>query len=154
MTIVYIDGVPCRLENADLNKDGSVGGIEAIRQATDSGIVPVQQPTELGESLKELNQDSIDPVTRMSDIDMRSRLHHNEVSSVLALDALVAFGVCPVQCLSFTRQKKRLSVSLEGRGREEIVEVVAGKKQQDIDSAQGGFFNKAKTFFGVGGQKQ
>ena len=114
--------------------------------AENEGTVAIQQTTELGDSLKELNKDMIDIDSRTSDIDLRSRLHPFEVSSILALDALVAFGVCPTKCLAFTRQKKRLSVSLLGKGRREIVDIVAGKRELEKES--GGFFNKMFSGFG------
>ena len=81
---------------------------------------------------------------------VRARLHPMEVSSILALDALVAFGVCPTKCLAFTRQKKRLSVSLLGKGRKEIVDIVAGKRDLEKEGGMG-FFQKMKGGFGGGG---
>jgi len=94
-------------------------------------IQDISQPTELGESLKELNNDDL-ATNRVSNIDMRSRLHPIEVPSILAVDTLVAFKLLPISCLGFTRQKKRLSVSIEGKGRQEIVDIVAGKREQDV----------------------
>ncbi len=118
---------------------------------SDNSVSNIVQPTELGDTLKELNKDSIEPNTRMSGIDMRARLHPFEISSVLALDALVSLGVLPTSCLAFTRQKKRLSVSLNGKGRDDIVNIVAGKKEQDAKMA-GGFGDKVKGFFGMSQQ--
>lgn len=115
---------------------------------TNDNVIPINQSSELGDSLKELNKDDIDLHSRTSDIDLRSRLHPMEVSSILALDALVAFGVCPTKCLAFTRQKKRLSVSLMGKGRQEIVEIVGGKREQDRDTGGGGFMSKMLGGFG------
>lgn len=111
----------------------------------DTGIIPITQTTELGDSLKELNKDFIDTQTRTSDIDLRARLHPIEISSILALDALVAFGVCPTKCLAFTRQKKRLSVSLLGKGRKEIVDIVAGKR--DLEKDTGSLWSKMTSGF-------
>lgn len=150
MSITILDGIPIRVEQADLNKDGIVGGVEVVRQSFDSGVTHIQQNTELGDSLKELNQDNVEQSTRMSGIDMRARLHPLEISSILALDSLVALGVCPHKCLSFTRQKKRLSVSEDGKGRTEIVEIVAGKKEQEAKSGFGGFVDRFKSSLGVG----
>lgn len=118
----------------------------------DKGITPVQAPTELGETLRELNKDNIDPQTRMSGIDMRSRLHYAEVGSVLALDALVALGVLPTKCLAFSRQKKRLSVSVGGKGRDDFIAVVSGKREMDKAKAgmgmMGGMGDKVGSFMG------
>jgi hypothetical protein len=96
---------------------------------TDSNIVPIMESTELGESLKLLNEDKIEEQTRMSSIDLKARLHYIEISHILAMDALVQLNVLPVKCLGFTRQKKRLSVSLDGQGRKEFVSVVSGKRE-------------------------
>lgn len=151
--IVNLDGVRIRLQAPDLDGDGQTGGIETVARNIDSAITNVIQPSELGDSLKELNKDEIDVSnSRMSGIDLRARLHHMEVASVLALDSLVSLGVLPTKCLAFTRQKKRLSVSLDGKGRTEIVDVVAGKRAQDIQMGGLGMMDRAKNFFG-GGQK-
>jgi hypothetical protein len=102
-----------------------------INQIGDSGKMNIIESSELGDSLKELNDDKTDQTTKMSGIDLRTRLAFTEVSAILALDTLVAFKFVPERCLIFTRQKKRLAVSLAGKGRQEIVDIVAGKKEQD-----------------------
>lgn len=102
----------------------------------DSGIITPQEQTELGQALDNLNNDDLDFETRMSNIDMRARLHHIEASSVLALDGLVALNVLPQKCLAFSRQKKRLSVSIAGKGREEIVSITKGKREDDITAGK------------------
>lgn len=103
--------------------------------------------TELGEALDHLNNDQIDEQdSRMSNIDLRSRLHHTEIASVLALDSLVSLGVLPSRCLAFTRQKKRLAVSLEGKGRLDIIEIVRGKEEREVTRSGMG---KIKSLFGV-----
>jgi hypothetical protein len=119
----------------------------------DNTITGIVQPTELGESLKELNNDNIEPQTRMSGIDMRSRLVGFEISSVLALDSLVALQFLPIECLSFSRQKKRLAVSLMGKGRDDIVNVVAGKRENDAKMLTG-LKDRAMNFTGMQGGEQ
>ncbi len=111
---------------------------------TDRGITPIQQPTELGEAMRVLDDDELDMGTRMSKIDFNTRLHEIEINYILAVDTLVMMRVCPTECLALTRQKKRLMVSLEGKGRIEKVELVAGKREQDsktgiMGSIQNGF---------------
>jgi hypothetical protein len=138
------DGIVLRLRKPDLDGDGKVGGIENVTQRySGQGVSQIIQPTELGESLKQLNEDILEPDTRMSGIDMKARLHPVEVSSILAMDALVALGVLPKTCLAFSRQKKRLSVSIKGLGRGEMVDIVAGKREQD--KATMGFMDKIKS---------
>ena len=150
MTIVTLDGIPTKLVNPDLDKNGITGGIEKItKKFTDDSVTNIMQNTELEGSLKELNADNVNPETRMSQIDMRSRLHSIEISSVLAVDALVAFGVLPQKCLQLSTQKKRLNVSEEGKGRQEMVELVAGKTDRDVRTGAGRIGEGIKNFFGI-----
>lgn len=149
--VINLDGIKMQVEAADLDGDGKTGGVEKIQQTYDEGIQPVVQPTELGDSLNQLNLDNLETNTRMSGIDLRTRLHHAEIASVLALDALVSLGVLPTKCLAFTRQKKRLAVSIEGKGREDIVNIVAGKRDQDARMGMmGGMKEGFKSFMGAG----
>ena len=151
-TIISLDGIPTMLVNPDLDGDGITGGVErVVKKLGDEGIQNITQNSELEGSLKELNADAIDPQTRMSQIDMRSRLHPIEISSVLAIDALVGFGVLPQKCLILSTQKKRLNVSEEGKGRQEMVELVAGKTERDIKMGTMGRMQEGfKNFFGMG----
>ncbi len=146
-TLIVLDGTRIDVTPMDLDGDDITGGVETITPEIDQGIQPVFQPTELGDTLKELNLDDLEAHTRMSGIDMRARLHPIEVSNLLALDSLVALGVMPTKCLSFSRQKKRLSVSHNGLGRKEIVDIVQGK--QDQDAKKGGFGDRLKGFMGM-----
>ena len=150
-TIISLDGIPTRLVNPDLDGDGVTGGIERItKKFADDGITNIQQNSELEGSLKELNADNINPDTRMSQIDMRSRLHSIEISAVLAVDTLVAFGVLPQKCLTLSTQKKRLNVSEGGQGRHEMVELVAGKTDRDVKMGTMGRMGEGiKNFFGM-----
>jgi hypothetical protein len=115
----------------------------------DRGTVNIIEPSELGESLKELNDDKLDPGSKMSGIDMRSRLHFSEVSGILAIDTLVNFNFLPERVLNLTKQKKRLVVSLAGKGRQEIVDIVGGKRNND--AKKGGFLQRV---FGGDSNKQ
>ena len=152
MTIIVLDGVPIQLENHDLDKDGVTGGIEKVtKQFSEGNITNITQATELEGSLKELNADAVNPETRMSAIDMRTRLHPTEISSVLAIDSLVALGVLPQRVLPLSTQKKRLNVSEMGKGRQEMVELVAGKTDRDIKiGAMGRVKEGISSFFGGG----
>ncbi len=143
--IITIDGTKIDLQPIDLDGDGYTGGVETLHQ--DRGITPVITPTEMKESLEELNKDLLEGDHRMSGIDLRARLHYLEVQGVLALDSLVSLGVLPTKCLAFSRQKKRLSVSIEGKGRAEIVSLVAGRRDLEKDTM--GFGDRVKSFMGV-----
>jgi len=149
---LIIDGVKIKIIPPDLDGDGIIGETELISQRMDNQIQDIIQPTELGESLKELNDDNLDPKSRMSGIDLRSRLHYLEISSILAVDSLVGFKFLPTSCLSFTRQKKRLAVSQDGKGRQDIVTIVGGKQDRDVQTGTGGLGAGIKSFFG--GNKQ
>ena len=89
------------------------------------------QATELGQALQELNKDDIDPGTKMSSIDMRSRLESQEISQLTAVDFLVCVGFLSPNTLNLTRQIKRLKVSEKGKGRGEQVSIIQGKKDND-----------------------
>ena len=146
--IVNLDGIKMKSEPRDLDGDGITGGVETIRD--NQGITSIQQQTELGETLRELNKDEIEVHTGMSGIDLKSRLHYIEVASILAMDSLVALKVLPTRLIAFTRQKKRLAVSLDGKGRQEMVDVVGRKQEQDKAKSQGGGFgNAVKNFVGL-----
>ena len=121
--------------------------VDIYNTPQESGIQSISEPTELGESLKELNNDDIDKATRMSGIDMRSRLHFMEISSILAVDTLVAFSFLPQECIAFTRQKKRLNVSRDGKGREEVVSIVQGKREGDQQVGTGSLADRIGGFF-------
>lgn len=134
-TVVALDGIRITIEAPDLDKDGETGGVEAVTQRTsDPGIAQVVNTSELGDTLKELNSDEMEENSRVSGIDLRSNLHPFEVNSILAVDTLVALGFLQTKCLAFTRQKKRLAVSLNARGREDIVRIVQGKREHDEKS--------------------
>lgn len=109
----------------------------------------INQSSELGDTLRELNDDTIEPHTRMSGIDMRARLHPMEITGLLGIDTLVAFRVLPESCLQFTRQKKRLSVSIKGEGRKEIAEIAAGKREHDRQSGPMGMADRLRSFVGM-----
>jgi len=115
----------------------------AIVQAN-NGIINSQEISELQGSLQELNNDTVNQNTRMSGIDLRTRLHNTEIASITVLDTLVAFNFLPMSIVPFTLQKKRLAVSLKGKGRDEIVELVRGKKDDEARKGSGLFGNLFK----------
>lgn len=137
-TIIKLDGIGIELNNTLPKK--AFAGLGMISSEE------LKQPTELGDSLKELNNDSLQQDTQMSNIDMRTRLHWIEINSILALDTLVALKVLPLRLLNYTRQKKRLNVSQDGLGRKEIVEIVGGKREHD---KQAGIGSRIGSFFGM-----
>jgi len=103
-----------------------------------NGIITPNEVTELQGSLQELNNDDIDTKNRTSGIDLRTRLHNTEISSITVMDTLVQFNFLPISIVPFTLQKKRLAVSLRGKGRAEIVDIVRGKREEDVSKGGGG----------------
>jgi len=147
MTIVKLDGIRMKLNNPDLDKDGRTGDIENITRHN-MNETQVNQPTELGEAMKDLDNDDLDGTTRMSNIDTRSRLSILEINSLWAIDSLVAMKFLPSSCLPISRQRKRLTVSLTGLGRKERVQMTIGQRDQAAKEGQGGIGDKIKGFFG------
>jgi len=115
-----------------------------IQHDNDSGIITPTEISELQGSLQELNNDKVNPISRNSGIDLRTRLFNSEIASITVLDTLVAFNFLPMSIVPFTLQKKRLAVSLKGKGRDEIVELVAGKRETDQVASKGFFGNMFK----------
>ena len=99
----------------------------------------VIEESDLGASLKQLNDDSKND-DNMSGIDLRARLTSTDISASVILDMLVALNFLPTQGLGITKQKKRLSVSLRGQGRREIVDIIAGER--DNQKKDGSMWNK------------
>lgn len=121
---------------------------------SDMGITSINQQTELGETLKELNSDTLEMQTRLSGIDMRSRLNYLQVPSMVAFDTIVSLGVLPVRTNIVNRSMMRKSVSLEGKGRQEFVDIVGGKREQE---AKSGIFGRmqdgVRSMFGMNRQQ-
>ncbi len=88
----------------------------------------INQDTELGQVMKNLDSDRIDKDTMMSDIDFNAKLTIEESSAVLVFDELQRMGILPKD-LGLTRQKKRISRSLEGWGSEQKVRIVQGDRE-------------------------
>jgi len=102
-----------------------------------------QEKTELGTVMENLDSDSVDESTGMSSIDFNTRLKEVEIGNIIIIDELMRLGILPDK-IGLTRQKKRLAVSIEGKGREEKVRIVAGEREM---RSGGGFGEKLKNFF-------
>lgn len=95
----------------------------------------IKQETELGQVMSNLDNDEMDTKTKMSKIDMNARLTESEINASLVLDELIRMGLLPSK-IGLSRQKKRLSISKNGLGREEKVRIVQGERE----AKQGGGF--------------
>jgi hypothetical protein len=111
----------------------------------DSAIITPNEISELQGSLQELNNDVMNDRYRTNGIDLRSRLYNIEIAAITVIDSLVAFKFLPMTVAPLCIQKKRLAVSLKGAGRQEIVDIVAGKRDKDAVMSKG--------FMGFGGNK-
>lgn len=94
------------------------------------GTENIQELTDTAQTIKELNDDVTD-LDKFSSIDMKTRLESIEISSIIALDALVALEFLPEEASFITRSKKRLAVSLKGLGRSEIVQISQGMRDKE-----------------------
>ena len=150
MTVVCLDGIKYQVSAPDVDGDGRKGGVERVDMRMPHHETQVNQPTELGEAMRDLDNDELDPSTRMSNIDTRARLQIFEINSLWAIDSLVAMKFLPSSCLPISRQRKRLSVSLNGEGRTERVNMTIGQRDQAAKEGQGGMMDRVKGFFGGG----
>jgi len=104
--------------------------------------VPFEEQTELGQVMNNLDDDNVDNKTGMSKIDFNARLGRDEMRNITIIDELQRFGILPN--ITLTRQFKRLSVSLEGRGREEKVRIVQGEREQESNKGFWGSLFKSR----------
>jgi len=119
---------------------------EVIPNYMNSGIESVQELTDTAQTIRELNDDSVSD-DKFSAIDMKTRLHIEEISSIIALDSLVALDFLPKEASFITRSKKRLSVSRDGIGRREIVEISQGMRDKEQGKSA---FDRIGSLFGGG----
>jgi hypothetical protein len=117
-------------ESSDENIDKSLSTLEYdyIKKNLGSREVPFKDSTEVGEAFGNLDNNSF--------IDFNSRLSEPEIAAINVFDELQNFGVFPKEA-KLTQQFKRLKVSLEGKGRQDKVNIVTG--QRAANSSQGFF---------------
>jgi hypothetical protein len=99
---------------------------DALKEAGNEA--PIQEVTELGAVMDNLDNDTQDVHTKMSNIDFNTRLSKDEINCIMVIDELTRLGILP-EDIGITRQKKRLSVSLKGEGRKEKVAIVQGERE-------------------------
>jgi hypothetical protein len=144
--IISLDNTKIQVTALDLDRDGVVVGVEIITPK-DNFVQDIIQPSEIPETIRELNRSEIDALTKKSSMDMRGRfMNFLVMGNIVALDTIVAMGVCPESCLALSESYKRDSVSIQGEGRKEIVNLAIGKQEQDARKL--GFVDTIKTAFG------
>jgi len=120
------------------NLEDSVQNLEELEKQ-------MHEKSEMGEVLENLDSDSLDTDTKMSTVDFNTRLSDPEISACLVIDELTRLHIFPDET-GITRQKKRLSVSLQGQGRQEKVAILSAdrdfKANKSIGEKIGGLFQK------------
>lgn len=114
-----------------------------VKNLEEETNIQIKERSELGEVMDSLESDKFDPNTKSSSIDFNARLDHVEISCITIMDELTRLGIFPSDT-GLTRQKKRLSVSLQGKGREEKVQIVQGERQ---NRSSGGFMQRLGNVF-------
>lgn len=100
----------------------------------------IDQDSDLTGVMKILNEDEVKD--NLPSIDMKTRLHPFEIVSIVIHDTIIALNCLPQKCMITTRTKKRLAVSSDGKGREEMVRIVSGTMEQKQRGFFGRLFNK------------
>ena len=102
---------------------------KALSLADNGNVGHIQETSDMSQTIRELNDDASDR-DGFSKIDMKSRLTNDEISAILTIDALINMKVFPEEVRFLTTTKKRISPSLEGKGRDEVVKIAQGMQQQ------------------------
>jgi hypothetical protein len=110
------------------------------------GITNIQEMSDIAQTIKELNDDKVSET--FTAIDMKSNLSSIEISSIIAVDSLVALRFLPREVSFITRAKKRLSISQNAGGRKDIVAIAQGMRQQQQGET---FFSRLGGLFRGGG---
>jgi len=111
------------------------------RVITASREMPFAEKTELGEAFSHLDNDDVNIKTGFSNIDFNARLSQLEINNCIIFDELKAKGILPFDA-NITLQKKRMSVSLLGKGREEKVTIASGSREAELQGRRGGMLSK------------
>jgi len=138
--VFNIDGIRMRIVNPDLDKDGTTGGIEDVERKTVEELTRPQTKSDMGEAVAELNKDRIDD-SRLSTIDFLSRIDPSQYHAMCKVDALIGMKFLPTSVSIVNRSLMRKSVSIDGKGRQEYVQVVSGQQEKQQMTAMARFKN-------------
>lgn len=83
-------------------------------------------PSEMGEALRDLNQDIYDDLDNLK-LDMRSYLSDAQIPYLICLDTLFKMGIVTKPHEHLTSRVKRLYCSNEGKASRDIVSIATGK---------------------------
>lgn len=109
----------------------------------DFAVQTVEQKSEIQGAAEVLFEDKEDASTKLSSVDMRTRLNDSQIPCIAVADELSKLGVIPA-ANSFTRNVKRLNISLNGEGRKELVSIGSGVVQAERG---GGMIDGLKRLF-------
>lgn len=116
---------------------------ELLLQQNDKQMMQLNEESELFQVMRSMDADDLDPRTGMTTMDMNARLSSHEEAAVLTFDELQQLGLVPSNA-RLSAQKKRLSVSRDGQGRKEKVQMVVGERANRTD---GGVFSRMRQAF-------
>ena len=126
----------------DIDRDGVVNEAESVTSHQSKGMIDLKDTTELGETLGHLNKDT-ENERRLSSVDFVSRLNGLQIPAISCVEFITAHGVISRDAKEITRIIKRNVISLEGKGRDDIVNIAVGKTERDIRKA--GIHNLSPT---------
>jgi len=131
-----MDGVRVKLIPFDIDGDGVAGEVESISTHKEQGVIDIRERSELGEALEYQNKDITDS-SKLSSVDFVSRISPFQLSALVAVDTIASMGVISKDAKTVVRNLMRKSVSIDGKGRQEFVDVVVGKKEFEIRKGMG-----------------
>lgn len=97
---------------------------------------PMTQDSELAAVIKLMNQDRQEPGSNLRQIDFLTRLEGAKQTAVTVHDCTIALNCLPVDLLMTTAVMKRNLVSLDGKGREEAVQMVSASMMRKMSMLQ------------------
>jgi len=103
-----------------------------------------KEKSDLTQAFEHIDRDEVNPSTSMSSIDMNARLNKKELSGCLRMDELLGLRILPLTC-RLSRQKKRLSASLDGQGRQEKVTIATANMEQKSGVMGGNWLKRMFT---------
>ncbi len=143
--LIILNHIPVRLKPVDLDKDGKSGGYEDVYEKHNSNMTTSTNPTELGDTMREIDRDVLDPITKMTSIDSKSFITEDDRDNITAFNSLVTMRMITPKCLAITRQFLRVSKSIEGKNLQISRDIAIGQHTREAEKQ--GFMAKIKNNF-------
>ncbi len=122
---IEIAGHKVVLEQADLDQDGKVGGVETIRQSFNDGTTIPQEKTELGDVMDKAFPKDPKSIKQLGNIEQMEERY------LFLLSAFVRLDFLPRDCEFLVEEWLALSNSRSARGRNDIRDISTGKREHD-----------------------